>query len=179
MKLYYGTNKDFDKIDLLKSKPNKDFGRGFYLSADYKQALNMAQVKVEQLGTGCPVVQTYEIADHAWDELKVLRFEEYSEEWAKFILQNRNNPTNLPAHDYDVVIGPTANDRAGLQLWRYENHSIDLPTLVHNLQYMKGITIQYFFGTEDAVNYYKEYERENRNDGRHGKEPRRITYPTK
>ena len=47
MKLYHGTNRDFDQIDLLKSKPNKDFGRGFYLSADYKQALNMAQVKVD------------------------------------------------------------------------------------------------------------------------------------
>lgn len=47
MKLYHGTNKDFDRIDLQKSKPNKDFGRGFYLSADYGQALNMAQVKVE------------------------------------------------------------------------------------------------------------------------------------
>ena len=42
MKLYHGTNRDFDKIDLLKSKPNKDFGRGFYLSAAYEQALNMA-----------------------------------------------------------------------------------------------------------------------------------------
>ena len=46
MKLYHGTNRDFDRIDLLKSKPNKDFGRGFYLSADYGQALDMAQVKV-------------------------------------------------------------------------------------------------------------------------------------
>lgn len=56
MKLYHGTNRDFDQIDLLKSKPNKDFGRGFYLSADYKQALNMAQVKVEQLESGSPIV---------------------------------------------------------------------------------------------------------------------------
>ena len=57
MKLYHGTNRDFDQIDLLKSKPNKDFGRGFYLSADYQQALNMAQVKVEQLESGTPIVQ--------------------------------------------------------------------------------------------------------------------------
>lgn len=28
---------------------------------------------------------------------------------------------------------------------------IDLPTLVRNLKYMKGITIQYFFGTERAI----------------------------
>ena len=151
MKLYHGTNKDFDKIDLSKSKPNKDFGRGFYLSADYKQALNMARVKVEQLETGSPVVQTYEIAEDTWKSLRVLRFENYSEEWAKFILVNRNNPTNLPTHEYDVVIGPIANDRVGVQLWKYENRSIDLPTLVRNLQYMKGVTIQYFFGTERAI----------------------------
>ena len=155
MKLYHGTNKDFDRIDLFKSKPNKDFGRGFYLSADYGQALNMAQVKVEQLETGYPVVQSYLVEDDALDALHVLRFDGYSEEWAKFILLNRNNPTGKPVHDYDVVIGPIANDRVGVQLWRYENHSIDLPTLVHNLQYMKGVTIQYFFGTERAIKLLK------------------------
>ena len=79
MKLYHGTNKDFDRIDLLKSKPNKDFGRGFYLSADYGQALNMAQVKVEQLETGYPVVQSYLVEDDALDALHVLRFDGYSE----------------------------------------------------------------------------------------------------
>ena len=34
MKLYHGTNIDFEKSDIDRSKPNKDFGRGFYLSAD-------------------------------------------------------------------------------------------------------------------------------------------------
>ena len=42
MKLYHGTNVEFEQIDLLKSKPNKDFGRGFYLSANYVQAKDMA-----------------------------------------------------------------------------------------------------------------------------------------
>ena len=106
MKLYHGTNKDFDRIELLKSKPNKDFGRGFYLSADYGQALNMAQVKVEQLETGSLVVQSYIVEDNAFNDLSVLRFDGYSEEWAKFILLNRNNPTDKPVHEYDVVIGP-------------------------------------------------------------------------
>ena len=155
MKLYHGTNKDFDRIDLLKSKPNKDFGRGFYLSADYEQALNMAKVKVEQLETGLPVVQSYLVEDDALNALSVLRFNGYSEEWAKFILLNRNNPTEKPVHEYDVVIGPIANDRVGVQLWRYENRSIDLPTLVRNLQYMKGVTLQYFFGTERAIKLLK------------------------
>lgn len=39
MILYHGTNKAFDTIDLTKSKPNKDFGQGFYLSREYNQAL--------------------------------------------------------------------------------------------------------------------------------------------
>ena len=120
MKLYHGTNRDFDRIDLLKSKPNKDFGRGFYLSADYEQALNMAQMKVEQLETGCPIVQSYLVEDGTLDALHVLRFDGYSEEWAKFILLNRNNSTDKPVHKYDMAIGSIVNDRVGVQLWRYE-----------------------------------------------------------
>ncbi len=32
MILYHGSNTNITEIDLQKSKPNKDFGRGFYLS---------------------------------------------------------------------------------------------------------------------------------------------------
>jgi len=32
MILYHGTNIDFDTIDISKSSPYKDFGRGFYLT---------------------------------------------------------------------------------------------------------------------------------------------------
>lgn len=91
MILYHGTNVDFDIIDLKKSKPNKDFGQGFYLSIDYNQALEMAKTKVEQMEYGRPLVLSYEIDDEQLNKLKVLSFNNYSEEWAKFILLNRNN----------------------------------------------------------------------------------------
>lgn len=155
MILYHGTNMAFEVIDLTKSKPNKDFGRGFYLSADYDQAMEMAKTKVEQLGTGAPTVLCYEVNDAAMSELQDLRCDGYTEEWAQFILLNRNNSSSVPAHAYDIVIGPIANDRVGVQLWRYETKSIDLKTLVRNLKYMKGVTIQYFFGTERAINMLK------------------------
>lgn len=45
MKLYHGSTIDIREIDLLKSKPNKDFGKGFYLSADRLQADKMADYK--------------------------------------------------------------------------------------------------------------------------------------
>lgn len=32
--LYHGSNVKIETIDLKKSRPNKGFGRGFYLSAD-------------------------------------------------------------------------------------------------------------------------------------------------
>lgn len=152
MILYHGTNVEFEKIDLLKSKPNKDFGRGFYLSPFFEQAKDMAETKVEQLEHGNPIVFQYEVKEEDMADLRILRFDSYSEEWAKFILANRNNKSEKAVHDYDIVIGPIADDKVGLQLWRYEIRSIDLPTLVRNLQYMKGVTIQYFFGTERAIN---------------------------
>ena len=155
MILYHGTNADFGEIDLRKSKPNKDFGQGFYLSREYNQAMDMAKTKVEQLETGFPTVLTYEVDETLMTELRVLRFDEYSEDWAKFILLNRNNSKREPAHDYDIVIGPIANDRVGVQLWKYETRSIDLSTLVHNLRKMRGITFQYYFGTERAIKILK------------------------
>lgn len=45
MILYHGSTVDIERIDLQKSKPNKDFGRAFYLSADYDRALDMAKLK--------------------------------------------------------------------------------------------------------------------------------------
>lgn len=155
MILYHGTNVDFDNIDLTKSKPNKDFGQGFYLSREYTQAMTMAKIKVEQLQIGIPTVLTFEADEMLMNTLRVLRFDNYSEEWAKFIILNRNNSSRQPAHDYDIVIGPIANDRVGVQLWKYENGTIDLHTLVHNLRNMHGITFQYFFGTERAVKTLK------------------------
>ena len=155
MILYHGTNVEFDVIDLTKSKPNKDFGRGFYLSDNYEQALNMAKTKVEQFEVGLPIVMKYEVDDNVFQTFRVLQFKEYTKEWTQFILQNRNNSTQQQVHDYDIVIGPIANDRVGVQLWRYNSHSIDLDTLVKNLRYMHGITIQYFFGTERAIQQLK------------------------
>ena len=45
MILYHGSTIDIEKIDLALSKPNKDFGRAFYLSDNRQQALEMAQFR--------------------------------------------------------------------------------------------------------------------------------------
>ena len=38
MIVYHGTNRNFDKIDLTKSKDNRDFGKGFYTTSLPEQA---------------------------------------------------------------------------------------------------------------------------------------------
>lgn len=155
MILYHGTNKAFDTIDLTKSKPNKDFGQGFYLSREYSQAMEMAKTKFDQIKSGFPTVLTYEVDEQQMNQLKVLRFDAYTFEWAQFILMNRGNDTNKPMHDYDIVYGPIANDKVGVQLWKFENQMIDLETFTRNLYRMEGITFQYFFGTERAIKLLK------------------------
>jgi len=153
MNLYHGTNTPFDRKELGKSRPNKDFGKGFYLSADLQQATDMAEHKYMQEG-GTPIVQAYQFDESALTsgELKVLRFDSYSEEWVQFVLKNRTNRTGEPCHDYDIVIGPIADDKVGVQLFRYLNQYISIKELIANLRY-KRLTEQYFFGTERAIKH--------------------------
>lgn len=43
MKLYHGSNMSIGEIDLKRGRRGKDFGQGFYLSADRSQAQMMAE----------------------------------------------------------------------------------------------------------------------------------------
>jgi hypothetical protein len=49
MKVYHGSDTDIEIIDLAKCKPNKDFGRGFYVTNIRQQAEEMA-VRVAEWG---------------------------------------------------------------------------------------------------------------------------------
>ncbi|MBP3689175.1 MAG: DUF3990 domain-containing protein [Bacteroidaceae bacterium] len=156
MKLYHGSTIEIERIDLSCSRPNKDFGKGFYLSAEKEQAMRMAQFKSLTEG-GQPILNTYEFDERVMTDgsLRVLTFDGYTRSWAEFIFLNRNNPHDLPAHDYDIVFGPIANDRVGVQIGKYEAGDITLDQFLQNLKYMKGETYQYYFGTELAITNLK------------------------
>lgn len=152
MILYHGSNVAIDEIDLSKSRPGKDFGKGFYLSADKQQAIEMAESKVAFLG-GEPIVTEFEFDCDiiTSSKFKVKTFNAYTEEWAKFVYDNRENFSDTPIHDYDIIYGPIANDRVGAQIRNFKNGSIDLDELMRRIKYLKGITFQYYFGTEAAI----------------------------
>ena len=150
MILYHGTNCEVETIDLQKCTPNKDFGRGFYLTDIKKQAEYMAHRRVSQSGTGVPRVLEYQFDEHLLKNkiLKVKYFEKPTEAWAKFILDNRSGMVDC--HGYDIVIGPVADDGVALQLRRYTENLISIRTLVRELTYRK-LNRQYCFCTEQAI----------------------------
>ena len=154
MKLYHGTNVDFDVIDLTKSNKYKDFGQGFYLTDIRSQAEELAAKKSRLFG-GYPVIQEYEFDESLLSgaELKVLKFDKPSTEWAEFIFKNRNHDNNF-THDYDIVIGPIANDGVAYLLGRYEEGTLTIEELSDKLDYKK-LNSQYFFGTNKSLKYLK------------------------
>ena len=140
--------------EIAKGKPYKDFGQGFYLSANIKQAQEMASQRASQFLDAQPIVSTFEFDESAMTDgsLRVKRFETYTEEWAEFVLRNRDRKTPQPYHDYDIVYGPIADDNIVRQLRKFELGDINtLTDLMKELKYPEGITFQYFFGTDKAL----------------------------
>lgn len=153
MKLYHGSNIRIEQIDLEKSKPNKDFGKGFYLSENETQAMEMASFKSMQLG-GEPVVTEFEFDDRVMNSthLRIRIFNDYSEEWPDFVFANREGND---VEQYDIVYGPIADDKIGLQIRKLKDGAIDRKEFLTRLKYIKGVTFQFYFGSEAAIKCLK------------------------
>lgn len=150
MKLYHGTNAEILQIDLKESRVGKDFGIGFYLTPDKQVAQRQAERKFEQYGVGEARVYEYTIDDNALQALKVLQFDCYTMEWARFVLMNRKNRTRTQVHNYDIVIGPIADDVIGYQIRRVEEGIITEEQFLEEIKY-HTVTIQYMFATDMAI----------------------------
>lgn len=110
----------------------------------------MAQFKAETFG-GSVVVNEFEFDDTILTDsnIKILRFDFYTEEWARFVLSNRATRDNL--HDNDIVYGPIANDKIGRQIFNFQAGYIDFETFLKRIQYPEGITFQWAFCTTKAI----------------------------
>ena len=158
--LYHGSNVRILSIDLAQCNPYKDFGQAFYLTSDIEQSMNVANARVDIFG-GEPIINTFHFEEDLLVDgtLSFKSFDGYTEEWADFVYKHRDE-TNIPPymHDYDVVYGPIANDRVGLQIRNYRLGNIDKQEFLHRLKYMKGITFQYAFCTQCAIKRLVRYE---------------------
>lgn len=156
MKLFHGSNIDITTIDFTRCKPYKDFGKGFYLTEIEEQAVQMAR-RTALIYGGKPCVSCFEFdqAGALQDRsLSVKYFDSPNEEWALFVMANRSREQRQPVHEYDIVIGPVADDTIATLFRNFDDGIIDLPMLVNGLQYKK-ISSQYLFHTPRAAVYLK------------------------
>jgi len=111
MRVFHGSYKTVNEIDLTKGRDNLDFGKGFYVTAIRSQAEFWA-TRTGRFHKTDGVVSEFEFYENTFEHynLKILRFPGYTEEWLDFVVLNRDPKSSIPAHDYDIVEGPVAND---------------------------------------------------------------------
>ena len=155
MILYHGSNMAIDRIDLGKCRPYKDFGKGFDLTDIRHQAERMAARTVKMF-RGVPTLTAFEFdfGNAVKVGLKIKTFNSPDEEWARFVMSNRDINVPQPCHDYDIVIGPVADDTIARLLRMFTENFISEEQLVKELTFSQ-VTSQYFFHTEAAIKMLK------------------------
>lgn len=155
MILYHGSNTEIDRIDLGRCRPYKDFGKGFYLTDIKEQAQRMA-ARTARMFKGNPVLTLFEfdLQEAQASRLKIKTFDKPDREWARFVMTNRDIETAQPCHDYDIVIGPVADDTIARVLRLYTENFISEEQLLRELTFSK-VTSQYLFHSEAAIKMLK------------------------
>ena len=158
MKLYHGSNMAVENPEIRKSAHTLDFGGGFYTTHNFEQAAEFARKVVRRSAklailTGIATVSEYDF-DLAVAEktLKILKFEKPDVKWLEFVVGNRKNIHQ--ESDYDVIIGPVANDDVYTTISYYERGIIDAQATIKRLK-VKKLFSQTLLKTEKALKLLK------------------------
>ena len=148
--VYHGTCSEFEKINLNKSHNRRDFGKGFYTTILQSQSKEWAyRLSLREKQNDYYV---YEFLFEEVPALKVKRFDRLNDEWLEFIKKNRSK--GGLQHDYDVVIGPVADDNTMETVQLYMANILTAEEAVERLRYNK-VNNQVSFHTEKALQYVK------------------------
>lgn len=149
---YHGSDTIVDIPRILEAKRPLDFGGGFYVTTSEEQAKRWAIKVAYRNNNNHRCVNRYEFdLENAKLELSVIHFEIADEKWLDFICDNRSGRTT---GDYDIVIGPVADDRVYRVVVEYENGDVDKETALKNLK-TESLCGQILFHTEKALKYLK------------------------
>ncbi len=149
MNLYHGSNIEITKPDLKHSRSNVDFGRGFYTTTIYDQAVKWCN-KFICLGEN-GVVSQYVLDEACLSELDVLKFDAYSQDWLDFILNCRSGNDST---SYDIVMGGVANDKVFNTVELFFDGLIDKAEAIKRLRYEKP-NMQMCLRSEKALQYLR------------------------
>jgi hypothetical protein len=122
---FHGSAVAFKRIDVTKGRGRKGFGQGFYMAFSAAQAVGMMHKKFresisrrrDRSGDFCETLYRIEIDVELLKTLRVKTFCSADVEWLNFILMCR--PSRGVPHEFDVVIGPTADDDTNMALKYY------------------------------------------------------------
>jgi hypothetical protein len=120
MKIYHGSIQIVEKPIVVDTQRFLDFGKGFYATSHRLQAERWASIKQKRSGkTNQAVVNVYDICEDVFQSknFQIKRFISANEEWLDFVFNNRKGNDS---HDFDIVIGPVANDTLYATLSLYE-----------------------------------------------------------
>ncbi len=101
MVLYHGSNCKIERPDLSQSREDIDFAAGFYLTENYELAAKWACRKNRSF------INQYKLEIEAF---RVHRFS-LNEEWLDFVINNRSLVFTDKYNNYDILIGPIADDK--------------------------------------------------------------------
>lgn len=145
MIVYHGSYVVVSNPDLQHSRKSVDFGQGFYVTPLYEQARKWCQRFGRAGKKG--IISSYDFNEDALSNLKVLKFDSYSEEWLDFVITCRRlNDTS----DYDIVIGGIADDKVFNTIELYEDNLITKSETLARLIYEKP-NLQIAFRTDIAI----------------------------
>lgn len=153
MYLYHGSNIEVSKPQILESDRCLDFGKGFYLTSSFEQAKRWAELTVKRRETGKATVSVFDFDDISVSDLKILHFTQAQKEWLEYVTLNRKNQI-IPNDNYDIVIGPVANDRTMPVISLYFAEIYDIEETIKRLMPQK-LCDQYTFRTEKAIKKLK------------------------
>ena len=145
MKVYHGSWIEVSVPDLKHSRTDVDFGKGFYVTPIREQAVKWCGRFKRRGKQG--IVTSYIFDDCAIQNLNVLKFDSYSEEWLDFILNCRREKDSS---DYDIVMGGVAYDKVFNTVELYFDHLIDKKEAINRLKYEKP-NMQICFRTISAL----------------------------
>lgn len=149
MDLYHGSNVAVTSPEILITNHALDFGSGFYTTSVLEQAKKWAVVQTKRRETGIATVSIFEFDEViAKQECAIKYFDAPNKEWLDFVTANRKKVYN--GHEYDIVIGPVANDRTMPVITAYLQNQIDEDTALILLKPQK-LANQYAFLTAKGL----------------------------
>lgn len=151
--LYHGGTEIIRTPEIREPNRTLDFGKGFYLTTSEKQAHDWVVRRIQNDRVDRGYLNEYEVdADLLSSHLNVKIFDSADDGWLDFVMNNRR--ISDFTHDYDVVVGPVANDRVYTAFALFEGGTISREGLIAELKTYRLVD-QYLFHTDRSLTYLK------------------------